>query len=46
MKLKHVILMSVITAAGCSKSQKEGFSSNEDYPVYKGEWEEMVYSPS
>ena len=46
MKLKHVILMSVITAAGCSQSQKDGFSSYEDYPVYKGEWEEMVYSPS
>ena len=46
MKLKHVILMSVITAAGCSQSQKDGFSSYEDYPAYKGEWEEMVYSPS
>ena len=46
MKLKHAILMSVITAAGCSPIQKNDYSSYEDYPVCKGDWEEMIYSPS
>lgn len=46
MRLRHVILMSVLTAAGCSPSQHGPYSSYGNYPVYKGEWEEMVYSPS
>ena len=45
-KLKHLILMSVITTAGCGSSPQDNSFSFDDYPVYKGEWEEMVYSSS
>ena len=46
MRLKHLLLMSVIAAAGCGSSHQDEFSSFDDYPVFAGEWEEMVYSPS
>ncbi len=46
MDLKHLILMSVLTTAGCSSSHRGGELPFDDYPVCRGEWEEMLYSPS
>ena len=41
-----MILMSVLTTAGCSSSHRGGELPFDDYPVCRGEWEEMLYSPS
>lgn len=47
MKLKHLVVMSMMTvAAGCTSSHQDAQTTFDKYPVYNGEWEEMVYAPS
>lgn len=47
MKLKHLVVMSMMTvAAGCTSSHQDAQTTFDKYPVYDGEWEEMVYAPS
>lgn len=47
MKLKHLVVMSMMTvAAGCTSSHQDAQTTFDKYPVYNGDWEEMVYSPS
>ena len=33
-------------AAGCTSSHQDAHTTFDKYPVYEGEWEEMVYAPS
>ena len=44
MKLRHLLILPVLAAMGC-QSVKNDYESFADYPVVKGDWEEMVYSP-
>lgn len=47
MKLKHLVVMSMMTVvAGCTSSHQDAQTTFDKYPVYNGDWEEMVYSPS
>lgn len=46
MKLKHLLILPVVTAVGCQSSVQPGeYDSYSDYPVVKGDWEEMKYTP-
>lgn len=45
MKLKHLLILPVLTAVGCQSMQQNDYESYEDYPVVKGDWEEMIYTP-
>ena len=46
MKVKHLFVMSMLATVGCNPAQQNIYDSLDDYPVYKGDWEEMVYTPS
>lgn len=46
MKVKHLLIMSMLATVGCNSVQQKSYSSFDDYPVYSGEWNEMLYSPS
>ena len=46
MKLNLVYIFMVLMLTACSYSADNQYLSYEDYPVYKGELREMVYSPS
>ena len=46
MKVKCLIIMSILAIYGCSKGHQKEFSSFDEYPFYGGKWEEMMYSPS
>lgn len=46
MKVKHLLMMSMLATVGCNSVQQKSYSSFEDYPVCSGEWNEMVYSPT
>ena len=45
MKLKHLLILPVLTAVGCQQMQQGKYDSYDDYPVVKGDWEEMTYTP-
>lgn len=45
MKVKHLIVLSMLAAMGCNSAHEKTYTSFDDYPVYEGEWEEMKYSP-
>ena len=45
MKLKHLLILPVLTAVGCQEVQRDSYDSFDDYPVPEGDWEEMVYAP-
>ena len=45
MKLKHLLMLPVMTAVGCQSMQQGDNDPYDDYPVIKGEWEEMSYTP-
>ena len=45
MKLKHLLILPVLTAVGCQEMQRNSYDSFDDYPMPKGDWEEMVYAP-
>ena len=45
MKVKHLIVLSMLAAMGCNSAHEKTYTSFDDYPVYEGEWEEMNYSP-
>ena len=46
MNLKSFLAMSMLVTAGCSSYQPKEYRSYDEYPVYEGKWEEMVYSPA
>ena len=46
MKVKHLFVMSMLATVGCNPAQQHVSDSYDEYPVYKGDWEEMSYSPS
>lgn len=46
MKVKHLLIMSMFVTVGCNSVPQKSYKSFDDYPVYDGEWNEMVYSPS
>ena len=46
MKVKHLIIMSVLIICGCGSNHRNKYSAFDEYPFYEGQWEEMVYSPS
>lgn len=47
MNVKHLLVVSMLaTTIGCNSVQQKSYNSYEDYPVYDGNWDEMVYSPS
>lgn len=47
MNVKHLLVMSMLaTAIGCTSVQQNTYESYDDYPVYDGNWDEMVYSPA
>lgn len=35
----------VLMVTGCSTGHQKNYDSFDEYPVYEGEWDEMVYSP-
>ena len=41
MKVKHLIVLSMLAAMGCNSAHEKTYTSFDDYPVYEGEWEEM-----
>ena len=45
-RAKKLLLMSVLATFSCTSIQQKMYSSYDDYPVYEGQWEEMVYSPA
>lgn len=45
MKVKHLIVLSMLAAMGCNSAHEKTYTSFDDYPVYEGEWEKMNYSP-
>lgn len=45
MKLKHLLILPVLTAVGCQQVQRNSYGSYDEYPVPEGDWEEMVYAP-
>ena len=46
MRLKIFLFMSIIALLGCTSGHQSGYSSFDEYPVYYGPWEEMVYTPA
>lgn len=46
MRLKIFLFMSIIAFLGCTSGHQSGYSSFDEYPVYNGPWEEMVYTPA
>ena len=45
MNVKHLLAMlTVATTVGCNPIQRSSYDSYDDYPVYEGKWEEMIYS--
>lgn len=47
MNLKQLVVASAVAvAAGCTSSQQHADTPFDKYPVFDGEWEEMVYAPS
>ena len=45
MKLKHLLILPVLTAVGCQQVQRNSYDAYDEYPVPEGDWEEMVYAP-
>lgn len=45
MKVKHLLAVSMLAATSCAPTSRSNYSSYDQYPVYEGKWEEMVYSP-
>lgn len=46
MTIRGFIAMSVVLmVTGCSTGHQKNYDSFDEYPVYEGEWDEMVYSP-
>ena len=38
MKVKHLIVLSMLAAMGCNSAHEKTYTSFDDYPVYEGEW--------
>lgn len=46
MNIRSFIAMSmVLMVTGCSTGHQKSYDSFDEYPVYEGEWDEMVYFP-
>ncbi len=45
MKLNRLLILPMLTAMGCQPAQQRVYHSYDEYPVVKGDWEEMDYSP-
>lgn len=46
MNIRSFIAMSmVLMVTGCSTGHQKSYDSFDEYSVYEGEWDEMVYSP-
>ena len=45
MKLKHLLILPVLTVVGCQQVQRNSYDAYDEYPVPEGDWEEMVYAP-
>ena len=45
MKLNRLLILPMLTVMGCQPAQQRVYHSYDEYPVVKGDWEEMDYSP-
>lgn len=45
MSIKHMLMIPLLATIGCSHNPKSNYTSFDEYPIFEGKWDEMIYAP-